>query len=153
MNRRDSIRNCLHLPRIKQRRIQFRVLAQIDVERHYVALTQRIDGRIRDLSKPLLAVIPKGTRQTRKEGWRSIVAHAPQRLLTLFNQGLIEHAELVFGPAKGGHETVGVRRNWRSGILSLNNCSGVRTFLNVHEPGSLVRTEKSSARKIGNKHL
>src|ERR1700688_793104 len=117
-----------------------------------MTLAQGVDGRIGDLGKPLFAVIPKRARQTRQEGWRSIVAHAPQRLLAVLHQRPIEHTELVLRPAEGGHQAVGVRSNWCRRILRGNNCRA-GTLLRMYEPGSFVRTEKSSARKIGDQHF
>ena len=68
-----------------------------------MALAQRIDGRVRNLREPLLAVIPKRTRQSRQKRRRCVIAHAPQRFLTLLYERVEKYTELIFGPSEGRH--------------------------------------------------
>src|ERR1700719_1661343 len=88
VNFRNPSGERIHLSSIEQWRIHFHIPAEVYVERHHMALAQRINGRIGYLSKALLAIIPKRSRQARKKSWRSVVAHAPQRFLALFHQRL-----------------------------------------------------------------
>src|SRR5260370_8839496 len=99
-----------------------------------MAFAQRIDGRIGNLSEPLLAVVPKRTGQARKEGWRSVVAHAPQGFLTLLYQRLEEHAKLVFSPAEGGHQTVGIAGGGRCFVLPRNPPPPKHTLFGAYHP-------------------
>jgi len=72
---------------------------------------QWIDGRIRDLREPLLAVIPEWPRQAREKRGRGIVAHAPDRLLAFENERLKQQLVLIVGPAEGGHGTFSAPRH------------------------------------------
>src|SRR2546423_6011961 len=69
----------IQLSSIEHGRIHFHMPAEVNVERHHVALAQWVDGRIGNLGEALLEIIPKRPRQARKERWRSVVPHAPQR--------------------------------------------------------------------------
>src|SRR5580700_7085896 len=106
MNRQHRFDNRMHLSSVEQRRIQFRGFAEVHVERHHVALAQGVDGRVCNLGKSLLAVVPNRTWETRQEGRGSVIAHAPEGFLAVFDERLEEHAELVFRPAEGCHQTV-----------------------------------------------
>src|SRR5437879_13744151 len=86
VDRRQRLCQRIHLSSIEQRRIQLRILAEVYVEGHHMALAQRIDGRIRDLGKPLLAVIPERPWQGREKSRGCVVTHAPQRFLPMFYQ-------------------------------------------------------------------
>jgi len=72
-----------------------------------MALSQRIDGWIGYLREALLAVIPQRRGNPERNAGGASSTHAPQRLLTVPDHGLEEHAELVFGPAKSCHVAVG----------------------------------------------
>ena len=56
---------------------------QVDIQRHHVGFTQRIDRRVGDLRESLFAVIPQCSRKRRKKRGRRVVTHAPVRFLAL----------------------------------------------------------------------
>ena len=64
---------------------------------------QGVNGRIRDLREALFAVIPQRTLEGGHRSRRGIVAHAPDRFLSLLHQRLEKQAELVFAPAQSSH--------------------------------------------------
>ncbi len=91
------------LSRANNRTRQNHAVRKIHCQRHHVRLAQRIDRRIGDLRKTLLAVIPQASRQHRQKCRRRIVPHAPVRFLTM-RQRRKQNLELVFGPAsRRGH--------------------------------------------------
>ena len=140
----------MHLSSVEQRRIQFRVFAEVHVERHYVAFAQGVDGRVRNLSKSLLAVIPNRTWETRQEGRGSVIAHAPERFLAVFHERLEEHAELVFRPAEGCHQTVRFEGRVRGLVFRRDDRRHGPAVGRTQEAGNLIRPEKDSACRIGN---
>src|SRR5215470_6110262 len=118
--------------------------------------TQRIDRRVRHLSKALLAVVPERARQARQKGGWSIVSHAPHRLLPLENERLKQQLVLVFGPAQGRHDALRIRcRFWRE-LFRWHHVQHGRRWWRLAELLStpdLPRSREVSGCRIADQHL
>ena len=82
---------------------------------------QRVNGRIRDLREALLAVIPQRPAESGHRSRRRVVAHAPDRFLSLFHQRLEKQAELIFAPAQSRHGLLRARVWSREMALSVGS--------------------------------
>ena len=75
-----------------------------------MGFAKRVNRRIRDLRETLLAVIPQRTLEGGHGSRRRIVAHAPDRFLSLLHQRLEQQAELIFAPAQSRHRRLRIGR-------------------------------------------
>ncbi len=79
----------------------------MDVERHDVSFTERIDRRIGNLRETLFAVIPERAWERGKERGRGVVAHAPVGFFAVDESGE-KSLELIFGPARSRGDALGL---------------------------------------------
>lgn len=91
-------------------RLHFEKIAfgtDIRLQRHDNALSDRIDGRVRDLSEKLAEIIVDQTRLGGHSSERGIITHRAQRFLTVQNHGQEEKVELFGSEAESQELGVG----------------------------------------------
>ena len=130
-------------------------LFQVDIKRHHLGFAQRIDRRVSDLRKPLLAVIPQGSRERGKKCGRRVVSHAPVRFFTVDQRGK-KNFELIFGPASGARDAFALSNEGRRcgiwhGQHSLRNC--VARLLNRETLEDVAPAQKEPGGGIGKDHF
>ena len=128
---------------------------QMHFERHHMRLAQRVDRRIRDLRKSLLAVIPQGSRQRREKSRGCIVPHAPIRLFAPKQRGK-KNFELVVRPPRSASHTLGVPCRCRTRTEDLRNLpsrDGMMRLPRRHPLQDVAPAQKLSGNRIGENHF
>jgi hypothetical protein len=91
--------------------------AEEAVERHHLALAQRVDGWVRHLGESLPEIGVQRARPLGENGQRRIVAHRPGRLLPLGHR-VDDEAEVLGGVAAGALQRqcplIDASTNWRA---------------------------------------
>ena len=119
-------------------------------------LAQRIDGRVGDLREALLAVVPQRPREAREKRGRSIVTHAPDRLLSFKNERLKEELVLIVGPAERCHDTLRLVRGGLRKPLGRDNVQwngGVRRIPEFLPVPDLCGSRELTGARIAEQHL
>ena len=125
-------------------------------QRHHVSFAQRVNRRIRDLREALFAVIPERPAKAGHRSRRRIIAHAPDRFLSLFHQRLKQQAELIFAPAQRRHGRLRLGRGSET-ACSVGGTTTAGTRRNransFAQPQRIFGPDKLAARRIHQQNL
>src|SRR5271154_6610535 len=124
-------------------------------ERHHMRFAKRVNGRVSDLRETLLAIIPKRTRECGKKGGRGVVTHAPVGLFSMDQRGK-KNLELVFSPAGGGRDALGMldeRNGSSAGGDELPLRDGVARLMGCEALEDLAPAQEKTGGRIGQDHF
>ena len=123
--------------------------AEEAVERHDLALAQRVDRRVGDLGEALPEVGVQRTRPVGEDGQRRVVAHRPGRFLRLAGHRLDDQPQILGGVAEGALQRdrrldQRLAADWRAPIAVAVACRIAGTHASLAAFGSCDATARPS---------